>query len=70
MGQALLKTKGGDVKTCAGEEVILMPYNPYTEEFYIIETTFGFLGSTMLTLINLRGRNMELAKLPGITNIN
>ena len=33
-GQAFLKTKGGDVKTCAGEEVILMPYNAYTQELY------------------------------------
>jgi len=31
-GQAFLKTVGGDVKTCAGEPVILMPDNPYSEE--------------------------------------
>lgn len=36
VGQAILKTKGGDVKTCAGEEVILMPYNAYTEELYTV----------------------------------
>jgi len=28
-GQAFLKTVGGDVKTCAGEEVLLMPVLPY-----------------------------------------
>ena len=41
-GQALLRTKGGDVKTCAGEEVILMPYNPYTEELYSVGKQGGF----------------------------
>jgi hypothetical protein len=35
-GQAFLKTKDGAVKTCAGEEVILMPYNAYTEELYTV----------------------------------
>ena len=42
MGQALLKTKGGDVKTCAGEKVILMPYNSYTEELYSVGKQGGF----------------------------
>lgn len=32
-GQAFLKTVGGDVKTCAGEEVTLMPGLPYFDEF-------------------------------------
>ena len=33
-GQAFLKTRGGDVKTCAGSKVILMPYNAYTSEMF------------------------------------
>jgi len=31
-GQAFLKTVGGDVKTCAGEAVFLIPGNPYDDE--------------------------------------
>ena len=31
-GQAFLKTRGGDVKTCAGNSVVLVPENPYTLE--------------------------------------
>lgn len=31
-GQAFLKTRGGDVKTCAGNPVILIPNNRYTQE--------------------------------------
>jgi hypothetical protein len=31
-GQAFLKTVGGDVKTCAGNEVVLMPATSYNEE--------------------------------------
>ncbi|MBV9990701.1 MAG: hypothetical protein JOZ72_05345 [Alphaproteobacteria bacterium] len=31
-GQAFLKTVGGDVKTCAGEDVFLMPSMPYFDE--------------------------------------
>ncbi len=31
-GQAFLKTVGGDVKTCAGEDVALMPATPYFDE--------------------------------------
>jgi hypothetical protein len=30
-GQAFFKTVGGDVKTCAGSGVFLMPANPYGE---------------------------------------
>lgn len=32
-GQAFLVTNGGDVKKGAGKKVVLMPDNPYTEEF-------------------------------------
>jgi hypothetical protein len=32
IGQAFLKTKGGDVKYGAGNEVVLVPVTPYTEE--------------------------------------
>ena len=31
-GQAFLKTVVGDVKTCAGEDVVIMPGTPYVEE--------------------------------------
>jgi hypothetical protein len=31
-GQAFLKTVGGDVKTCAGNKVFLMPATPYNTE--------------------------------------
>ncbi len=31
-GQAFLRTRGGEVKTCAGSEVILVPDNAYTRE--------------------------------------
>lgn len=33
-GQAFLKTVGGDVKTCAGEHVTLLPDNAYDEEWW------------------------------------
>lgn len=33
-GQAFLRTRGGGIRTCAGEKVILMPYNSYTAELY------------------------------------
>jgi hypothetical protein len=32
IGQAFLKTKGGDVKYGAGNEVVLVPVTPYTQE--------------------------------------
>ena len=32
-GDALLRTVGGDVKTCAGYRVDLLPVTPYTEEY-------------------------------------
>jgi hypothetical protein len=33
IGQAFLKTRGGDVKYGAGNEVVLIPVTPYTREF-------------------------------------
>jgi hypothetical protein len=33
-GQALLTTLGGDVKTCAGESVVLIPDNSYGRDFF------------------------------------
>jgi len=32
-GDALLRTRGGDVKTCAGLNVTLLPATPYTAEY-------------------------------------
>lgn len=34
-GQAFLRTVGGDVKTCAGEVVLLLPATPYVDELLI-----------------------------------
>jgi hypothetical protein len=34
IGQAFLKTRGGDVKYGAGNEIVLVPFTPYTEERY------------------------------------
>jgi hypothetical protein len=39
-GQAFLKTVGGDVRTCAGEDVVLIPATPYFDEM-IEKTTSG-----------------------------
>lgn len=33
-GQAFLRTRGGDVKTCAGRDVYLNPVTTYSTEFY------------------------------------
>jgi hypothetical protein len=33
-GQAFLKTRGGDVKTAAGNEVLLNPVTSYSDEWY------------------------------------
>jgi hypothetical protein len=33
-GQAFLRTRGGDVRTCAGNKVILFPKSAYTTEIY------------------------------------
>ncbi len=34
IGQAFLKTRGGDIKYGAGNEVYLIPWTPYTAEIY------------------------------------
>jgi hypothetical protein len=34
IGQAFLKTRGGDVKYGAGNEVVLVPVTPYTQEIH------------------------------------
>jgi hypothetical protein len=33
-GEAFMRTIGGDVKTCAGQSVILMPNNPYSQQAF------------------------------------
>ncbi len=33
-GHAFLKTPDGSIQTCAGEKVMLLPYNTYTAELY------------------------------------
>lgn len=38
-GQAILRTRGGDVKSCAGLEASLIPYSPYSAER--IAVTYG-----------------------------
>lgn len=38
-GQAFLKTVGGDVKTCAGSKVLLLPDNGYVEEMMANESS-------------------------------
>src|SRR5262245_40298090 len=40
-GQAFLKTRGGDVKTAAGEEVYLNPVTSYSEQWYEVAYTGG-----------------------------
>jgi hypothetical protein len=44
IGQAFLKTKGGDVKFGAGVEVVLVPVTAYTTEQYVV----GILGGRLL----------------------
>jgi hypothetical protein len=34
LGQGFLRTRGGSVRTCAGERVILIPHTPYTAALY------------------------------------
>lgn len=40
-GQAFLKTRGGDVKTAAGNEVILNPVTTYTNQWYEVNYLKG-----------------------------
>ena len=40
-GEAFLKTRGGDVKTCAGERVVLLPSNAYTKEVLAVAPEIG-----------------------------
>lgn len=44
-GQAFLKTRGGDVKTAAGEEVLLNPVTSYSKQWYNV----SYLGGRALT---------------------
>lgn len=44
-GQAFLKTRGGDVKVAAGEEVLLNPVTSYSEQWYEV----AYLGGKTLT---------------------
>lgn len=43
IGQAFLKTRGGDVKYGAGNEIRLIPYNSYTHEIWQAEVQ-GYRG--------------------------
>ncbi len=40
-GQAFLKTRGGDVKTAAGEEVLLNPVTNYSRQWYDVSYLGG-----------------------------
>lgn len=40
-GQAFLKTRGGDVKTAAGEEVILNPVTSYSQQWFDVAYVGG-----------------------------
>ncbi|MGD8294692.1 MAG: hypothetical protein PVF37_23470 [Desulfobacterales bacterium] len=72
-GKATLKTNDGEIKTCAGEEVILMPYNSYTEELYKVGKQGGFSEASnfdqsiksylMITTCDIDG-NFEFDNLP------
>jgi hypothetical protein len=42
IGSAMLKTRGGDVKTCAGEAVAIFPYIPYTVSVFYQTHGGGF----------------------------
>lgn len=40
-GEGFLKTRGGDVKTCAGQSVILTPATSYSEQFIRVQFVEG-----------------------------
>jgi len=44
-GQAFLRTRGGDVKTAAGEQVLLNPVTSYSRQWYEV----AYLGGRALT---------------------
>jgi len=54
IGQAFLKTRGGDVKYGAGNEVMLVPNTPYTSE--IID---AMVDNVLMEVPDRRYRNIE-----------
>ncbi|HWY15270.1 MAG TPA: hypothetical protein VNX86_09075 [Rhizomicrobium sp.] len=69
-GQAFLKTNGGDVKTCAGSDVILIPDGPYAED--VLSTLLaganvtldeGFIAKKRAALCDSQG-NFKFTALP------
>jgi hypothetical protein len=40
-GQAFMKTRGGDVKTAAGEQILLNPVTPYSEQWFEVSYQGG-----------------------------
>jgi hypothetical protein len=69
-GQAFLKTVGGDIKTCAGEVVLLLPGTPYVDEL-LAKGEAGVSVSPDPRLISLSHRtvcdaqgNFSLSRLP------
>ena len=69
-GQAFLKTVGGDVKTCAGESVLLLPATPYVDELIAKESAgvsenadSRLISFSRKTICDAQG-NFSFARLP------
>jgi hypothetical protein len=58
-GQAFLKTRGGDVKTAAGEEVLLNPVTSYSDQWYKVE----YIENKLLTEPDPRCQNYVRKKM-------
>jgi hypothetical protein len=69
-GQAFLKTVGGDVKTCAGARVLLLPATPYVDELLAkakagisVQTEPRLIAYSRSTICDAQG-NFSFAALP------